>query len=67
MAEYPPAQEVTLKLLKPLAPPFHRHIARSKLLGKPCRRGDRVVVYEVVGTRPEGTVVVDERSRLRFE
>ncbi len=56
-----------MKLLKPLAPSFHRHIVRSKLLGRPCRVGDRIVVYEVVGTEPEGTVVADDQSRLRFE
>ena len=67
MPEYPLAREITLRLVKPLAPPFHRHIARSKLVGKPCRKGDRVVVYEVVETRPEGPVLVTEQSLLRFE
>jgi hypothetical protein len=63
----PLAREVVLRLTKPLAPPFHRHIAKSKLMGKTCRAGDRVVVYEVTSTEPPGEVLVDGQTLLRFE
>ncbi len=67
MAELPEAEEVTLRKRRPLAPPFHRHIARAKLLGGTCRVGQQVVVYEVAATVPEGEVRVTERTTLRFE
>lgn len=67
MAEPPRAQEVRLRKLKPLAPAFHQHIARGKLLGQTVRAGDRVVVYEVVATQPAGPVVVVEETLIRFE
>ena len=67
MAEIPEARAVTLRKLRPLAPPFHRHIARAKLAGCPCRVGDRVVVYEVTATDPPGEVQVTARTVLQFE
>ena len=67
MAETPQAREVVLQKFRPLAPPFHRHIARAKLLGNPCRVGDRVVVYEVVTTVPQGDVLVTPDTVLSFE
>ena len=66
-AQIPPAREIVLKLQKPLAPPFHRHIAKTKLRGKTCRAGDAVVVYEVVSTEPAGPVLVSESTLIRFE
>ena len=53
--------------MKSLAPPFHRHIVRGKLMGKTCQAGDVVVVYEVVETRPEGKVEVTEETIFHFE
>ncbi len=67
MAEPPEAQEVTLRKLRPLAPPFHRHIARSKLVGKTCKSGDRIVIYEVAATVPDGEVLVTRDTILHFE
>ena len=67
MSEFPEAIEVTLIKVRPLAPPFHRHIARSQLLGKAWRAGDRIVVYEIAETIPEGTVVVTNNSVLHFK
>lgn len=67
MADTPAAREITLRKLKPLAPPFHRHIARSKLVGSTCRVGDTVVIYEVTATDPGGLVAVTEETVLRFE
>ena len=67
MVELTEAREVTLKKINPLAPPFHRHIARSRLMGKPCKVGDRVVVYEIADTVPKGSVLVTQKSVIRFE
>lgn len=67
MAELPEAREVVLRRFRPLAPPFHQHIARAKLTGQPCRAGDRVVVYEVSSTDPDGTVLVTPATLFRFE
>jgi len=61
------AQSVTLRSRKPLAPPFHRHIAKSKLKGKACQVGDHVVIYEIVATEPEGIVRVTDGTCLHFE
>jgi len=67
MTEPPEAREVTLRKYRPLAPPFHRHIVRSKLLGTTCKVGDRAVVYDVVATLPEGTVCITENTVFRFQ
>ena len=66
-SEPPEARQIRLRKLKPLAPPFHGHIARGKLLGSTCRVGDRVVVFEVVATDPPGEVRVTPGTLLRFE
>ena len=61
------AEAVTLRKRKLLAPGFHRHIARSRLLGTTVEEGDRVLVYDVVETVPGGRPVrVTERTRLDF-
>ena len=65
--EFPEAREVTLRRFNPRAPFFHKHIVRTKLVGNVCRTGDRLVVYEVVATDPEGIVAVTEGTILRFE
>lgn len=61
------AHSVTLRSRKPLAPPFHRHIAKSKLKGKACQIGDRVVIYEIIATEPGGVVRVTDATCLHFE
>lgn len=67
MNAIPDALSVTLHNRKPLAPPFHRHIARAKLVDRTCRVGDRIVVYDVVATEPDGVVRVTRATHLRFE
>jgi hypothetical protein len=67
VAEPARAQEVVLRKLKPLAPPFHQHIARSRLVGQTVRPGDRVVIYEVTATVPPGPVLVVQETLIRFE
>jgi len=66
VAELQEAREVVLRQVKPLAPPFHRHIARAKLLGRAWDKGDRVVVFEVERTVPQGRVLVTAQSLIRF-
>ena len=67
MNEIPAAQEITLRELNPLAPFFHRHIARGKLVGKSCQVGDRVVVFEIADTVPKGRVWVTKHTLFRFK
>ncbi len=67
MSEIPNAQTVTLRSRKPLAPPFHRHIAKSKLIDRTCSVGDSVIIYDVVATEPTGEVRVTRSTQLQFE
>lgn len=67
MSEIPEAQSVTLRNCKPLAPPFHRHIARARLVDRTCRVGDRIVIYDVVATEPDGMVRVTRATRFQFQ
>lgn len=66
MSEIPEAQSVTLRNCKPLAPPFHRHIATSRLMDRACCVGDRIVIYDVVATEPDGMVRVTRATRIEF-
>jgi len=66
MSEIPEARAITLSKLRSFAPSFHEHIARSKVRGTICRPGDRVVVYEVVRTEPDGPVMVTEKTIIQF-
>ena len=66
MSEIPEARAVILSKLRAFAPSFHEHIARSKLRGSVCRVGDRVVVYEVIRTEPDGPVTVGEKTLIQF-
>ena len=67
MSEVPDAMQVTLRSSKPLAPPFHRHIAKARLINKTCRVGDRIVIYDIVSTEPDGIVRVTNVTHLEFE
>ena len=61
------AELIVLRSRKPLAPPFHRHIAKSKLMEQTCRVGDRIVIYDVVATEPQGLVRVTRATHFQFE
>lgn len=61
------AQSVTLRNRKPLAPPFHRHIAKSKMMNNDYQVGDRILIYEIVATEPAGIVRVDQTTQFIFE
>jgi len=60
------AQVIVLKKVKPLAPEFHRHIVRGRLLGQIVQVGQRHLVYEVQETIPSGPVLVTNRTRFEF-
>jgi hypothetical protein len=66
MSETADAELIVLVSRKPLAPPFHRHIARSRLMNQSCRVGDRVIMYEIVQTRPDGLVRATDRTHFEF-
>jgi len=61
------AKYIRLTKRRPMAPPFHQHIARGKLLGRSCRIGDRVVVYEITATEPAGDVLITEETVIHFD
>jgi hypothetical protein len=67
VSEYAEAFEITLRKLRPRAPYFHRYITKGKLVGSAWQAGDKVVVYEIVSTVPEGRVLVTDKTVLRFE
>ena len=61
------AREISLKKTKAFAPPFHHHIARKKMLNGKWQKGDRVIIYEMVNTLPEGKVLVTEDTIIHFD
>ncbi len=67
MTSVPEANSITLRNRKPLAPPFHRHIAKGKLMDKICKVGDNVLIYDIVATEPDGEVRVTRATRFEFE
>lgn len=65
--EVPDARVVFLRSSRPLAPSFHRHIAKSQLMNRTCRAGDRIVMYDIIATEPDGPVRVTDVTRFEFE
>jgi hypothetical protein len=63
----PLAEVVVLRKTKRLAPEFHRHIVQGKLQGQEISQGEKVLVYEVQETVPEGRVRVGPSTRLEFK
>jgi len=57
---------IVLRKLKKLAPDFHRHIAIAQARGKVLSPGDRLLVYEVAETVPDGPVLVTENTYFQF-
>ena len=64
--ELPDAQVIVLRKIKKLAPDFHRHILKGKIMGQELKKGQRVLVYEVIETVPAGPVRVTEKTKLEF-
>jgi hypothetical protein len=67
MSAAPHARRLVLRNRKPKAPPFHRHIARGKLLRGTYEVGDTVVIYEITATDPPGPVRVTPATEIVFE
>ncbi len=67
MNAIPDADSITLHNRKPLAPPFHRHIVKGKLMDKTCRTGESVIIYDIVATEPDCEVRVTRATRFQFE
>lgn len=67
MNAIPEAISITLNSRKSLAPSFHRYIAKSKLMNKICQTGDCIVIYDIIKTEPEGTVLVTNETNFEFE
>ena len=67
MNDVPDADSVTLRNRKKLAPPFHQHIAKGKLIDQTCQVGDRIIIYDIVATKPAGVVRVNRATHFEFE
>jgi hypothetical protein len=67
MNAIPDADSITLRNRKPLAPSFHRHIVKGKLMDKTCRAGESVIIYDIVATEPDCEVRVTRATRFQFE
>ena len=61
------AVSISLKNTKTFAPPFHTHIARKKLLNNTWQKGDKVIIYEIIETVPDGKVTVTEDTIIHFD
>ncbi len=62
----PVADLVVFRKVKRFAPDFHRHMVSSKIPGMVLKKGDRMLVYEVDETQPDGPVSVSEKTRIEF-
>ena len=67
MAQIPQAGEITLSKTKPAAPPFHKHIARSKLLNRTWSVGDAVVIYQITKADRTGKFLVTDKTLVHYE
>lgn len=64
--QLPEADVVVLRKVKRLAPDFHQHIVSSQMRGNMVQQGDRLLVYKVDKTVPNGPVMVSERTLVEF-
>ncbi len=60
------AELVVLKKAKKLAPAFHEHIVRARIVGQEVETGSRFMVFDIVETSPHGKVSVTPRTKLEF-
>ncbi|OQC68505.1 MAG: hypothetical protein BWX50_01228 [Euryarchaeota archaeon ADurb.Bin009] len=64
--QVPDARVVVFTPTKRFAPDFHRHILQGRIVGQTIRPGDRILVYEVAETVPDGAVRVTRSTHLEF-
>jgi nucleotide-binding universal stress UspA family protein len=67
VGDAPSAELVVLRKTKMFAPEFHRHIVKSRIEDQIVHKGEKVLVYEVESTVPEGEVRVTSYTRLEFK
>lgn len=60
------ADRVVFKKVKRFAPDFHQHIVKSQVVGNAIKAGDKMLVYEVNETVPEGRVLVTGSTVFEF-
>ncbi len=60
------AELVVLRKAKKMAPAFHEHIARARIVGQEIEAGTRFMVFDIVETSPKGKVAVTPQTRLEF-
>ena len=66
MAQLIEADRVVFKKVKRLAPDFHQHIVKSQAVGNAIKAGDKMLVYEVNETVPDGRVLVTNNTVIEF-
>ena len=60
------AQRVVLRKINRRAPSFIRNLVRSRLVGLQVEVGQRIVVFQVAFTEPQGTVEVTPETVVEF-
>ncbi|MCL5958334.1 MAG: hypothetical protein M1358_03280 [Chloroflexi bacterium] len=58
------ASVVVLRKVKRFAPDFHQHIVKGQAQGSTVQKGDRMLVYEIQETVPEGPVLVTDNHTV---
>jgi hypothetical protein len=57
---------VVLRKINRRAPSFIRNLVRSRLVGLQVEVGQRIVVFQVAFTEPQGTVEVTPETVIEF-
>ena len=62
----PDAEVVVLRQMEECAREFHRYAARLKARGNVVNSGDKLMVYKVDSTVPDGPVLVTDSTQFVF-
>ncbi len=60
------AQRVVLRKVNRRAPKFIGHMVRSRLVGHQVEVGERILVFQVAFTVPQGLVEVTDQTVIEF-
>lgn len=60
------AQRVVLRKVNRRAPRFITHLVRSRLIGRQLEVGERILVFKVAFTVPQGLVEVTDATNIEF-